>query len=161
MQKYDTKLAELSKELVATHVCMRSESTSPVIDRQVAEAQAAMVKFMMRSRVSRHSLSLIALITLLYSTLLVIVTGCASAHADRSPSHHSHHSQQGSPGLNSLCAWACQATAGGVVVSGPLPTVTETVVGPADLTPYSFIRLVDVFAVPARAPPSIPFVSLG
>ncbi len=150
-----------SEQSVGINFFVRPESRSASIDRHVVGAQRAMVKLMMWPRVSRHGLCLIALITLLYSTLLVIVTGCASAHADRSPSHHSHHSQQGSSGLDSLCAWTCQATADAVTAIGPSPAATEIFAGPANLTPYSFIRSVDVSAVPARAPPSIPFIKLG
>ncbi len=122
---------------------------------------AATVKFMMRSRASRPSMCLIALVPLLYSTLLVPVASCASAHADRSQSHQNHHSEQGSSGLNSFCAWACQATADAVVAIGPSPTATEILASPADLIPYPFIPSADVSAVPTRAPPSIPFVRLG
>ncbi|MGQ0556555.1 MAG: hypothetical protein ACT4PN_11510 [Nitrospiraceae bacterium] len=116
---------------------------------------------MMRSRVSRPSLCLIALVTLAYSALLVLFTGCVLVHADRSQSHQNHHSEQGSSGLNSLCAWACQATADAVAAIGPSPTVTEILACPADPIPYPFIRSADVSTVPTRAPPSIPFVKLG
>lgn len=112
---------------------------------------------MMRSRVSRYGM---CLIVLLYSTLVVIATGCASAHADRSQSHQNHHPEQGSSGLDSLCAWACQATADPVVALGPAPTGTEILASPADLIPYSFILSAGVSAVSARAPPTISFVKL-
>lgn len=120
-----------------------------------------MVKFMMRSRVSPHAMCLIALVTLLYSTLVVIVAGCASAHLDRSQSHEEHHGKQGSPGLDSLCAWACQANTDTGVAIGLAPTVTEMLASQADLIPYLCIRLAQLPNVPTRAPPPPPFVRLG
>ncbi|MBM4126443.1 MAG: hypothetical protein FJ247_03710 [Nitrospira sp.] len=119
------------------------------------------VKFMMQSRVSRHGMALIACVTLIYSALLVIVPGCASAYADRSHHQQHHHDEQGSSGLNALCAWACQATADAVLAMGPSPAVTEHLASSADLIPYPFIHSADVSHVPTRAPPSTSFVRLG
>lgn len=95
---------------------------------------------------------------LVYSALLVMAAGCALAHADFSQGHQHHHSEQGSSGLHSLCAWACQATADAVAAIGPPPTVTELLVVAIHLIPYQFIHSADYSAVPPRAPPSIPVV---
>lgn len=115
----------------------------------------------MRAHNSRHNVFLVGLVTLVYSALLVMAAGCALAHADRSQSHHHHHSGQGSSGHNSLCAWACQATADAAAAIEPPPTVTEILIGPIDLIPYQFIHSAGLSTVPARAPPSISFVRLG
>ncbi len=149
-----------SEKSAATNLLLESASGPASTDRQGFAVQAAMMKFMMRSRASRQSMCLIALVPLLYGTLIVMAAGCASALADRSQKHQSHHSEQGSFGLNSLCAWACQATADTVVAIEPSPTVMEILAGPADLIPYPFIPSVDVSAVSTRAPPSILFVRL-
>ncbi len=120
-----------------------------------------MIKFMTWSRVSRHSVCLIGLMTLVYSALLVMAAGCALAHADPFQSHQHHQGEQGSSGLNSLCAWACQATADAVEANGPPPTVTEILAGPIDLIPYPFIHSAGFSTFPTRAPPSVPFMRLG
>ena len=113
-----------------------------------------MIRFMTRSRRAW----LIGLMAVVYSTLLVMAAGCALAHADLSQSHQHHHSGQGSSGLHSLCAWACQATADAVAAIGPPPTVTGILVGSIHLSPYQFIQLADYSTVSPRAPPSIPVV---
>lgn len=110
-----------------------------------------MIRFMTRSR----TVYLIGLLTLVYSALLVMAAGCALAHADLAQGHEHHHSEQGSSGLHSLCAWACQATADAVVTVGPPPTVTEILVGSIHLIRYPFIHSADYSAVSPRAPPSI------
>ena len=120
-----------------------------------------MIRFMTRSRVSQGRACLIGLMTLVYSALLVTAAGCALSHADPSQSHQHHQGEQGSSGLNSLCAWACQATADAVAASGPPPTVTEILVAPIDLIPYPFIHSADFSTFPPRAPPIDSFVRLG
>lgn len=120
-----------------------------------------MVKFMTWSRIPLHSGCLIGLVTLAYSALLVMAAGCVPAHADRPQSHQHHHTEQESSGLNSLCAWSCQATADAVVAIGPPSAVTKLLVGPIDLVSYAFIYSADLSTVHPRAPPSIPLVRLG
>jgi hypothetical protein len=149
-----------SDKSVAANALAQSESRSASVDK-AAQVQRAMMKFIMLPRVSRHGMYLIALVTLLYSTLPVIVAGCAVAHTARSQGHQSHHGEQGSSGLNSLCAWACQATADAVATMGPAPTVREILAGSVDLFPYPFIRSAERSNVPTRAPPVIFFVNLG
>lgn len=105
--------------------------------------------------------ALIAGCVLLYTVLLVMSTGCTLAHVGQLSSQHHHHGEEGSSTQNTVCAWICQATADAAVAIGPSPTVTELVVGSADL---AFSRLVlspTSSAVHARAPPPIFFVRLG
>ena len=115
----------------------------------------------MRFRASRHTVWLIGLVALIYSALLVMVTGCALAHADRSQNHRHHHSEEGPSNQNLLCAWACQVVGDAAEASEPPSAVTEILVGPIDLTPYQFIHSSDFSTVPTRAPPSIPFDRFG
>ena len=116
---------------------------------------------MMRFHNSRHTVWLISLVTMLYSTLLVMAAGCALAHADRSQSHQHHHNEEGSSDRNVLCEWACQATADAAEASGPPPTVTELLVGSADLVSDQLCLLPRSSTLQTRAPPSTPLVKLG
>ncbi|MDC8446967.1 MAG: hypothetical protein LV473_01280 [Nitrospira sp.] len=116
---------------------------------------------MMRSHVSRHTVCLIGLVTLIYSALLVMAAGCALTHADRSQNHQHHHSEEGSSDHNVLCVWACQATADAAEAIGSPPTVTELVGGPADLDSHRLCFLQPPSSTQTRAPPSIPFIRLG
>ena len=109
----------------------------------------------------RQNVCFIGLVVLIYSALLVMATGCALAHADRSQNHRHHHSEEGPSNQNLLCAWACQVVGDATEASEPPSAVTEILVGPIDLTPYQFIHSSDFSTVPTPAPPSIPFVRLG
>ena len=116
------------------------------------------MRFMMRSR---HTVCLIGLVTLIYSALIVMAAGCTLTHADRPQNHQHHHSEKGSSDQSLLCAWACQATADTAEASGSPPTVTELVVGPADLVYDQLCLLQQSFTLQTRAPPSILLVRLG
>lgn len=120
-----------------------------------------MVRLMTRSRISHPSRYLIGLVTFVYSVLLVMAAGCALAHADRSQSQQHHHGEQGSSTQNSLCAWACQATADTAVAIGSPSTVAELVVALSILVSDQPILSISSAMVHSRAPPSIPFFRLG
>jgi hypothetical protein len=115
----------------------------------------------MRSHNSHHAVWLVGLVTLIYSTLLVMAAGCALAHADGSQNHRHHNNEQGSSNQNLLCTWACQATADTAEASGCPPTVAELVVGPADLVYGQLCLLQRSSTLQTRAPPLIPLVRLG
>ena len=115
----------------------------------------------MRFHISRHNVCLIGLVALIYSALTVMAAGCALNHVDRSQSHQHHHSEQGSPDQNLLCAWACQATADAAAASGSPPAVTKLMVGLADFTSSRLYLFQRSSTVRSRAPPPIPFVRLG
>lgn len=115
----------------------------------------------MYSDVYRLKVGLIGLVTLIYSSLLVMAAGCALAHADRSQSHQHHHSEEGSSDQNLLCVWACQATADAVEPSWPSLAVTELVARPADLDSHRPCFLQPPSGTQTRAPPSISFIRLG
>jgi len=119
-----------------------------------------MMKVVRHSSISRQSICLALFLTLVYSILLVMAAGCAFAHAGQAEHQH-HHDEQGSSAKNSLCAWACQATADTLVVIGPPLSVAELVVERYNLISNPLICSISSSTVPSRAPPSIPFVRLG
>jgi len=74
-----------------------------------------------------HNLSIVGCTVLMYAALVVLSTGCALAHADRTQAHH-HHSEEGSSSQSAFCAWGCQATSDIVSAAEPSMTVAWLVV---------------------------------
>ena len=113
---------------------------------------------MSESARSRHLVSIARYAVLLYILLLAIGTRCMLVHVEHAQRHQ--HGEGSSSPQEAFCDWVCQATADTAVASGPAPTVTELIVGPAEIPTHQLVSSVRFFSDRPRAPPGAPLVSL-
>lgn len=114
----------------------------------------------MRSAVSRNTVLVAGLVTLVYASLAVMAASCALRHVDSSNGHTHHSSHEAAP-HNALCAWACQATSDAELATAPSalsisPNIQFVASSPNQETPSLSSSLLR-----SRAPPSGPFIFIG
>ena len=108
---------------------------------------------------SSHLVLFAGCVALLHVVLTVTSGSCAFAHAAAGQHHHAHHGE-GSSSQNVFCDWACQATDGPTIASGPPPAGTELMLGPADLSTIQPLSSARSFSNRTRAPPMSLLISL-
>ena len=117
------------------------------------------MKRMKQPHSSAHLVAFAGCVALIYVVLMLMSSGCAFAHA-ASVQHHQAHHDEGSSSQNAFCDWACQATDGPTVTSGPPPAGTELTLGPADLSTIWLVSSARSFSDRTRAPPTPFLISL-
>lgn len=115
---------------------------------------------MMRSAVSRNTVLVAGLVTLVYASLAVMAASCALRHVDSSNGHTHHSSHEAAP-HNALCAWACQATSDAGLVTEPSALSMSPVVQPVISPPNQETPLLSSSLLHSRAPPLVLFFLIG
>jgi hypothetical protein len=114
----------------------------------------------MRSAVSRNTVLVAGLVTLVYASLAVMAASCALRHGASSNGHTHHSSHEAAP-HNALCAWACQATSDVGLVTDPSALPMSLFVQPVVSSPNQETPSLSSSLLCSRAPPLVLFFLIG
>ncbi len=115
---------------------------------------------MMRSAVSRNTVLVAGLVTLVYASLAVMAASCALRHVTAS-SGHTHHSPHEAAPHNALCAWACQTTSDAGLATEPSALSMSPVVQLMASSPIQEPPSLSSSLLRSRAPPLVLFFLIG
>lgn len=132
----------------------------PSVDegKEVTYTQGVKMNVIAAHRCAYQGRSVASLTVLVYMALVVLAASCVSMPVGSSE-RHDHHDAGGAT-HSSLCAWACQSTADATAVSGPVPTVTEVMFGPSEISTHQLVSSAPDCSDRTRAPPTPLLVSL-